>query len=72
MWKWDTMADAKGSFGHSPKARRLHEPAHPPAGDEDRGGHSPKAKTADVKQIVSQLPTGPAPAAPKQADTPSK
>lgn len=32
--------------------------------NDDRGGHSPKPKTADVKQIVSQLPNGPAPAAP--------
>lgn len=30
---------------------------------QDRGGHSPTPRTADVKKIVSQLPEGPAPGA---------
>lgn len=33
---------------------------------EEMGGHSPKAKTVDIKQVVSRLPKGPAPGASKK------
>jgi hypothetical protein len=55
----------RGTFGHAPT--RKDSPAY-----EDRGGHSPKAKTVDVKQVVSELPKGPAPAASKKADSERK